>query len=42
MSVFSSVVVGVDGGEGGRDAVALARALAPDAAVVTLVHVGVL
>jgi nucleotide-binding universal stress UspA family protein len=42
MSVFSSVVVGVDGGEGGRDAVALARVLAPDAAEVTLVHVDVL
>ncbi len=42
MSVFSSVVVGVDGGEGGRDALALARVLAPDAAVVTLVHVDVL
>jgi hypothetical protein len=30
MSVFSSVVVGVDGGAGGRDALALARVLAPE------------
>jgi nucleotide-binding universal stress UspA family protein len=42
MSVFSSVVVGVDGGAGGRDALALARVLAPEAEVLTLLHVGVL
>ncbi len=42
MTVFSSVVVGIDGAEGGRDALALARVLAPDAGVVTLLHVGVM
>ena len=42
MSVFASVVVGDDGAEGGRDALALARVLAPDAAVLTLLHVGVM
>jgi nucleotide-binding universal stress UspA family protein len=39
MSAFASVVVGVDGAEGGRDAVALARLLAGDAERLTLVHV---
>ncbi len=42
MSAFASVVVGVDGGPGGRDAVALARVLAPEAAALTLVHVDVM
>ena len=35
--MFDQVVVGVDGRSGGRDAVALARALAPDGHLV-LVH----
>jgi len=37
--MFDNVVVGVDEGEGGRDAVALARMLAGDGADLTLVHV---
>lgn len=38
-SAFSNVIVGVDGREGGRDAVALARQLAAPGAQITLAHI---
>ena len=37
--MFTNIVVGVDGGPGGRDACLLARRLADPGAIVTLVHV---
>jgi nucleotide-binding universal stress UspA family protein len=37
--MFDNIVVGVDEGEGGRDAVALARMIAGDGAALTLVHI---
>jgi hypothetical protein len=37
--MFSNVLVGVDGRQGGRDAIALARQLAPPQASMTLAHV---
>ena len=37
--MFNNVVVGVDEGEGGRDAIALARALLADGGELTLAHV---
>lgn len=40
--MFSNLLIGVDGGPGGRDAVALARRLAPSGAALTLVHVRLL
>jgi nucleotide-binding universal stress UspA family protein len=38
--MFKHIVVGVDGREGGRDAVALARLLAPVGGTLTLLVVG--
>lgn len=37
--MFDNVLVGVDGRQGGRDAIALAKALASPAAKLTLAHV---
>jgi hypothetical protein len=37
--MFDTVLIGVDGREGGRDAIALARRLAPPGAEVTFAHV---
>jgi|ERR1019366_10823383 hypothetical protein len=37
--MFANVVVGVDGRQGGRDAIALARQLAAPDAAITLAHV---
>jgi nucleotide-binding universal stress UspA family protein len=37
--MFDNVLVGVDGRPGGRDAIALAKELAPDHATITLAHV---
>jgi nucleotide-binding universal stress UspA family protein len=37
--MFKNIVVGVDGNEGGNDAIALARKLATDYAEITLVHI---
>jgi nucleotide-binding universal stress UspA family protein len=37
--MFANVIIGVDGGRGGRDAIALAAALAPADAHVTLAHI---
>jgi nucleotide-binding universal stress UspA family protein len=39
--MYGNVIVGVDGQQGGRDAAALAAAIANDGAFVTLVYVGV-
>jgi nucleotide-binding universal stress UspA family protein len=39
--MYGNVIVGVDGRQGGRDAAALAAAIANDGAIVTLVYVGV-
>jgi nucleotide-binding universal stress UspA family protein len=36
--MFTNVFVGVDGRQGGRDAIALARQLASDGAIITLAH----
>ena len=37
--MFTKIIVGVDGRQGGRDAIALARLLAAPGAAITLVHV---
>jgi hypothetical protein len=39
--MFGTVLVGVDGRDGGRDAIALAQELAAPDAVITLAHVSV-